>query len=252
VSDPTRDNDSLGLDKPVLLVREGTVPDCLQRRCAQLDKGWLVSCVRLVVLLDVLPAAGKIRGMGERLAFVCNGGPKPLGDPDIGRKLKEALQQVDAKLPMIVDDPDPYVRGAAIWRADGLALADGHWDNWGVIDELALGGRAACRGICARVLIVGCCWSGTSRFMHAVRGGLDRPVVYVGYTGKTPNKDAGLVFPGLVGGLLEHGLDDEPESLEAVAARCLEMVRNQYPAESNRLRGWKASVLRPIQQLRAA
>jgi hypothetical protein len=196
VSDPTRDNDSLGLDKPVLLVREGTVPDCLQRRCAQLDKGWLVSCVRLVVLLDVLPAAGKIRGMGERLAFVCNGGPKPLGDPDSGRKLKEALQQVDAKLPMIVDDPNPYVRGAAIWRADGLALADGHWDNWGVIDELALGGRAACRGICARVLIVGCCWSGASRVMHAVRGGLDRPVVYPGTRVRLRRKTRGWFSQG--------------------------------------------------------
>lgn len=190
--------------------------------------------------------------VGGTLAFVCNGAPEPVGDPDIAGRLKTALRQVDAKLPMVVDDPNPYVRGAAISRADGLVLADGHFGGPGVIDGLALGGRAACRCICARVLIVGCCWSGTSDFMHAVRGGLDRPVVYVGYTDETPREHAGLVFPGLVSCLLEHGLDDEPESLEAVAANCLKMVWNQHPAEGKRLHGWKASVLRPVRQLRAA
>ena len=208
--------------------------------------------LRLVVLLDVIPGAGKMSSVGKTLAFVCNGAPEPAGDPDIGRRLKAALRQVDAKLPMVVDDPSPYLRGAAISRADGLALADGHHNGPGIIDEPALGGRAACRGICARVLIVGCCWSGTSSFMHAVRGGLDRPVAYVGYTGKTPREHAGLVFPGLVSGLLEHGLDDEPESLKALAASCLEMIRNQHPSERDSLGGWKASVLRPVQQVRAA
>jgi hypothetical protein len=204
-----------------------------------------------VLRLVVIPGAGKMGSVTKSLAFVCDGSSKPLGDPDIGRLLRAALRRVDVNLPMVVDDPSPYVRGAAISRADGLALADGHWDGPGVIDELALGGRAACRGICARVLVVGCCWSGTSSFMHAVRGGLDRPVVYVGYTGETPKKHAGLVFPGLVSGLLEHGLDDETESLEAVAASCLERIRNQHP-EDESLRGWKASVLRPVQQLPAA
>jgi hypothetical protein len=175
-----------------------------------------------------------------------------VGDPEIGENLKAALQQVGAKLPIVVDDPDPYVRGAAISRADGLVVADGHCNGPGVINGLALGGRAACRGICARVLIVGCCWSGTTGFMHAVRGGLDRPVGYVGYTGEMPKEHAELVFPGLVSGLLEHGLDDEPESLAIVAASCLEMIRDQYPAKDRSLCGWKASVLRPIQQLQAA
>jgi hypothetical protein len=76
--------------------------------------------------------------------------------------------------------------------------------------------------------------------------------MYVGYADETPKKHAKLVFPRLVGGLLEHGLDDEPESLEAVAASCLEMVRNEHPAEDENLRGWKASVLRPVRQLLAA
>ena len=84
------------------------------------------------------------------------------------------------------------------------------------------------------------------------RGGLDRSVVYVGYTGETPKEHAKLVSPGLVGGLLEHGLDDEPETLKAVAAIRLEMIRNQHPANGDDLRGWKASALRPIQQLEAA
>jgi hypothetical protein len=188
--------------------------------------------------------------VGKTLAFVCNGAPEPVGDPEIGGLLNAALHQVDAKIP-IVDNPNPYVRGAAISRVDGLVLADGHWSGPGVIDGLGLGGRAACRGICARVLIVGCCWSGTSSFMHAVRGGLDRPVVYVGYTGETPKKHAGLVFPGLVRALLKHGLDNELDSQAAVAAGCLEMIRSQHP-EDESLRGWKASVLRPVQQLSAA
>ena len=76
--------------------------------------------------------------------------------------------------------------------------------------------------------------------------------MYVGYTDETPKKHAGLVFPGLVSGLLEHGLDDEPESLQDVAASCLEMVRKLHPAEDVNLRSWKVSVLRPVQQLLAA
>ena len=122
----------------------------------------------------------------------------------------------------------------------------------GVIDELALGGRAACRRVHARVLIVGCCWSGTSCFTHAVRGGLDRPVMYVGYAGETPKNHAKLVFPRLVAGLLEHGLDDEPESLKTVAASCLEMVRNEQLPEDDSLRNWKACVLQPVRQLLAS
>jgi hypothetical protein len=188
--------------------------------------------------------------MGRSLAFVCNGAPEPVGDPEIGRLLNAALQQVDTKLP-IVDDPNPYVRGAAISRVDGLVLADGHWNGPGVIDGLGLGGRAACRGICARVLIVGCCRSSDSSFMHAVRGGLDRPVVYIGYTGETPKEHAELVFPALVRALLRHGLDGELDALEAVAAGCLEMIRSQHP-EDKSLRRWKVSVLRPVQQLPAA
>jgi hypothetical protein len=194
-------------------------------------------------------------GVGTTLAFVCNGAPEPLGDPDIAKRLKAALRQVDAKLlSAVVDDANVYVRGAAISRADGLVLVDGHGQVLppGVIDGLALGGRAACRGICARVLIVGCCWSGTSSFMHAVRGGLDRPTLYVGYSAQTPRNHADLVFPRLVSGLLKHGLDDEPESLKAVAASCLEMVRNQHPAKDKYLRRWNASVLGPIRQLKPA
>jgi hypothetical protein len=74
--------------------------------------------------------------------------------------------------------------------------------------------------------------------------------VYVGYTGETPKTHAGRVFPGLVRTLLEHGLDNELDSLAAVAAGCLDMIRSQHP-EDKSLRGWTASVLPPVQQLPA-
>jgi NAD(P)-dependent dehydrogenase (short-subunit alcohol dehydrogenase family) len=84
--------------------------------CASVSRAsWETGASRLVVLLDVLPGAGRMSSMGKTLAFVCDG----TRDPEISDRLKAALHQVDAKLPEVVDDPNPYLRGAAISRAEG-------------------------------------------------------------------------------------------------------------------------------------
>ncbi|MGH3121602.1 MAG: hypothetical protein ACRDND_11355 [Streptosporangiaceae bacterium] len=53
-------------------------------------------------------------------------------------------------------------RGKDVSSATGLVLIDGHYTGPGEVDDLDLGRRGHCPGIKAQILIVGCCYSGTS------------------------------------------------------------------------------------------
>jgi len=136
-------------------------------------------------------------------------------------------------------------RGEAVGSATGLVLVDGHHTGHGKIDGLDLGERDQCPGIKARILIAGCCCSGESEFITAVRVGLDRPVTYLGCDGIAPYRHAGLVFRPVLRALLAAGIPGSADAATDIITRALAQVRAEHPRMTSLLR-WNVSSLDPL------
>lgn len=173
-------------------------------------------------------------------------------NPDIRDTLKEALRLVDPQLENdLVDDEGLVIRGAAIAGANQLALIDGHgnYSHPGLVDGLDLGGCPECPRIIARVVIVGCCWSGSERFRTAVTRNLCQRTVYLGYDSDEPDKQtpvrhAKIVFPPVLRSLLACQLQGTPEDLKETIHTCLQKLRSELPQWTT-LKPWRVEILDP-------
>jgi hypothetical protein len=143
------------------------------------------------------------------------------------------------------DNNDPECRLRDLITAEGVALIDGHWTEDGSVDGVDLGARVGGEGIKASILVVGCCWGGTSSFTSALRQGLDRPTAFLGYFGETPISHARLVFAPVLEAVAAHSLDTSPTQLEHLLRACLHRLREQHPRMTS-LDGWQAEVLLPL------
>lgn len=136
-------------------------------------------------------------------------------------------------------------RGEAISSATGLVLIDGHHTGPGLVDGLNLGWRDHCPGIKAQILIVGCCYSGESDFIAAVRAGLDRPVTYLGCDGIAPYRHARLVFIPVLRALLADSIPSAVDTAKDIINRALARTRAEHPRMTSLAR-WNASDLDPL------
>jgi hypothetical protein len=163
--------------------------------------------------------------------------------PGITARLRTVAENLPAEV-AIAASSLPQERGEATARANDLVLVDGHWTGPGCVDGLGLGLRKACPGIKARIVIVGCCYSGESEFTDAVRGGLNRQVAYLGYTGQAPRDHGEIVFLPVLRALLQAGLPTSVDAAASVINRSLEKLCAERPRKKS-LASWHAAVLGP-------
>lgn len=163
--------------------------------------------------------------------------------PGITRRLRGVAENFPGQVVMTASS-DPKERGEAIAAANGLVLVDGHYTGPGRIDGLGLGLRKACPGITARVVIVGCCYSGESDFTDAVRPGLDRQVAYLGYDGMAPHDHAEIVFLPVLRALLDVGFPGSADAATSVINGSLTRLCAERPRKKS-LAMWHARMLEP-------
>lgn len=161
----------------------------------------------------------------------------------ITRRLRTVAEYFPGQVAMTASS-DPKKRGEAIAAADGLVLADGHYTGPGCVDGLGLGLRKACPSITARVVIVGCCYSGEHAFTDAVRSGLDRPVAYLGYSGMAAHDHAEIVFPRVLRTLVDASFPGLPEAATSIINGSLAQLCAERPRKKS-LTLWHAQVLHP-------
>jgi hypothetical protein len=163
--------------------------------------------------------------------------------PGITRRLRVVAEDFPGQVAMTVSS-DPNERGEVIAAANGLVLVDGHYTGPGYIDGLGLGLSKACPGITARVVIVGCCYSGKRDFTDAVRPGLDRQVAYLGYSGMAPHDHAEIVFPPVLRALLDAGFPGSVDTATSIINDSLAQLSAERPRKKS-LALWHARVLEP-------
>ena len=161
----------------------------------------------------------------------------------ITRRLRVVAEDFPGQVAMTASS-DPEERGEAIAAAEVLMLADGHYTGPGCIDGLGLGLRRACPRITARVVIVGCCYSGERDFTDAVRPGLDRQVAYLGYSGMAPHDHAEIVFPPVLRALLDADFPGSADAATSIINGSLAQLCAERPRKKS-LALWHARVLEP-------